>query len=794
MGTISYQWQAAGTNIAGATGANYLLTEAEVGKAITVVASYTDGHGTSESIISAATAAVANLNDAPTGSVTISGIAAQGQTLTASNTLADVDGVGSITYTWQSNGSTVGTGSTYTLTEAEVGKAITVVASYTDGHNTNESVISTATAVVANLNDAPTGSVTISGTPTQGQTLTASNTLADVDGLGTISYQWQAGGVDIAGATNNSYLLTEAEVGKQITVVASYTDGHGTNESVSSAATAAVANVNDAPTGSVTISGTAIQGQILTAGNTLADADGLGTISYQWQAAGTNIAGATGASYTLTEAEVGKVITVIASYTDSHGTAESVTSAQTAAVANVNDLPTGSVTISGTATQGQILTAADTLADADGMGTISYQWQAGGTNITGATAGTYTLTEAEVDKVITVIASYTDDHGTAESVTSSPTSAVTNVNDAPTGSVTISGTPIQGQTLTAANTLDDADGLGVITYTWQADGSDIGTGNSYTLTEADVGSQISVQVSYTDWHGTAESVTSAQTAPVANVNDAPTGLPTISGTVTEDQTLTAVTSGISDADGLGAFSYQWLRDGVAITGATNSNYTLGDADVGTQISLQVSYTDMRGTTEGPLTSAQTASVANVNDAPVADNDSANTNEDTPVTVNLVANDTDVEGDTLVVSAVTQGTNGTVTFAGGSVTYTPNGNFNGSDSFTYTVSDGNGGSATATVNVTVNPVNDAPTGAVTITGTPTEDQVLTADVLSISDAGRAWAPFSLPVADADGRHGPSARGHRQHLHPWRCRCWCPDQRAGELHRRSGHCRIPDQRRG
>ena len=67
-------------------------------------------------------------------------------------------------------------------------------------------------------------------------------------------------------------------------------------------------------------------------------------------------------------------------------------------------------------------------------------------------------------------------------------------------------------------------------------------------------------MSYTDGHGTAETqLTSAQTAVIANVNDAPTGLPVVTGTTTEDQVLTADTSGIADADGLGAFSYQWQR-------------------------------------------------------------------------------------------------------------------------------------------------------------------------------------------------------------------------------------------
>lgn len=93
--------------------------------------------------------------------------------------------------------------------------------------------------------------------------------------------------------------------------------------------------VNDAPTGSVTIAGTAAEGQIVTASNTLADADGLGAISYQWLRGGVAVAGATGATYTLSQADVGQAITVAASYTDQHGTAERVASAATAAVANV---------------------------------------------------------------------------------------------------------------------------------------------------------------------------------------------------------------------------------------------------------------------------------------------------------------------------------------------------------------------------------------------------------------------------------------------------------------------------
>jgi hypothetical protein len=93
------------------------------------------------------------------------------------------------------------------------------------------------TVNIVGSNDAPTGSVTISGTPIQGQTLTAANTLADPDGLGTIAYQWNADGVAINGATDSSYTLTGAELAKAITVAASYVDGNGSFENVSSSAT-----------------------------------------------------------------------------------------------------------------------------------------------------------------------------------------------------------------------------------------------------------------------------------------------------------------------------------------------------------------------------------------------------------------------------------------------------------------------------------------------------------------------------------------------------------------------------
>lgn len=95
----------------------------------------------------------------------------------------------------------------------------------------------------------------------------------------------------------------------------------------------------------------------------------------------------------------------------------------------------------------------------------------------------------------------------------------------------------------------------------------------------------------------------------------------------------------------------------------------------------------------------------VNDSPTAQNDTASTPEDTPITILALNNDSDIDDDSLIINSITQGANGTVTANSTTITYTPNLNFNGIDSFTYTVSDGVNVSNSATVTVTVTSVDD-----------------------------------------------------------------------------------------
>lgn len=258
------------------------------------------------------------------------------------------------------------------------------------------------------------GAVTINGNPVTGQTLTAA--VSDFNGIsGAISYQWAAGGTNIAGATSNSYVVTAGEVGETITVSASYTDDEGFAESLTSAPTAAV-SIPPNSTGVATISGVPSQGETLTASLTDGNGTAGSTFAYQWLGDSVAISGATAATYALTAAELGQVITVNVSYSDDDGYAENVTSAGVGPVTAGASNVVGTVSIGGTLVVGEALTA--TVNDPNGATTVNYQWAADSVDIPAATTQDYTLTAAELGKTMSVTVNYTDDDGFAEGPTS----------------------------------------------------------------------------------------------------------------------------------------------------------------------------------------------------------------------------------------------------------------------------------------------------------------------------------------------------------------------------------------
>ena len=652
---FSYQWVADDADITGATGSTYTLVDSDEDKAVKVRVSFTDDAGNAETLTSEATAGVApKPNSAASGQPTISGTAQVGETLTAGTSgISDADGLTNavFSYQWLTGDSDISgaTNSTYTLADSDEGKAVKVRVSFTDDAGHDESLISAATAAVAMAvaaeNSPAAGAPTITGTARVGETLTAGTSgISDENGLdnATFSYQWLADDADISGATNSTYTLVEADEGKAVKVRVSFTDDAGNDETLTSAATSSVAGrPNSAATGAPTISGTAQVGETLSASiSGISDADGLtnAVFSYQWIADDTNISGATGSTYTLVAADEGKAVKVKVSFTDDAGHAETLTSTATTAAAAATPEPTPpaeppappvplqveAVASATVLKVGEDLHLSAVVTNApDGL-QPRYRWEVDygdGTwweistaeNVVQPNRHTevatfrVTVTYGQTSASDTVTVEWR--HVPAKTVAPKP-------NSPASGQPTISGTAQVGETLTAATSgISDADGLtnATFSYQWLADDTGISgaTGSTYTLIDSDEGKAVKVKVSFTDDAGHTETLSSTATAAVApKPNSAASGQPTISGTAQVGETLTAGTSGIADADGLtnATFGYQWLADDADISGATNSSYTLVDADEGKTVKVKVSFTDDADHAE-TLTSSATAAVA-----------------------------------------------------------------------------------------------------------------------------------------------------------------------------------------
>ena len=554
---------------------SYVVQEADVGKAIKVRASFTDNAGNAESVTSDAVAGpyplTATTHDAPRSH----------------------DGSAAFSFElWFSEAPAVGFATVrdhaFTVTEGSVDNVRRLV----PGNNArweitvtpsseasvtlalNATTKCSAEGAICNVdgvklsgdlelvvpgpsnNSAPTGAPTIGGTARVGESLTASTSdIADADGLSNASftYQWLAADIDISGATSSSYTVVTVDAGKVIKVTVSFTDDAGKDESVTSAATAAVtqppltASTHDVPEshdGATAFtfelrfseepgggfSATTLRDQALTvSGGTITNVRQLETgKNLKWE-------------ITLQPSGNEEVTVILPPTIDcadqgaicaGDGRALSVGQA-ILVLGPLNSAASGAPTINGTAQVGEILTAStSSIADADGVAnaTFTYQWLADDTDISGATTSTYTLVAGDVGKAIKVKVSFTDDDGNAETLTSAATAAVTltggttnslersdqeavEENSAATGAPTINGTAQVGEILTASTSgIYDSDDLTNATYTyqWLADDTEIddGTGSTYTVTDADAGKAIKVRVSFTDDAGNAETLTS----------------------------------------------------------------------------------------------------------------------------------------------------------------------------------------------------------------------------------------------------------------------------------------------
>ena len=298
--------------------------------------------------------------------------------------------------------------------------------------------------------------------------------------------------------------------------------------------------------------------------------------------------------------DVGKTIEVQVTATNAGGSGTPATSTPTATV--IAALPVISVlpTITGTAQQGQTLTAS-TGTWSNTPTSYAYQWESCTTTctaITAATASTYVVVSTDVGKTIEVEVTATNTGGTSAAATSLPTAVV--VPPAPTeiSAPKISGTFVQGDVLTEQHgTWNNAPTS--YSYEWlRCDSTGAtctaiagATAQTYTLTAADVGGELVVLETATNagGSGTAYSaLTSVITTPALVVPvPVSSGPPTVSGVLQEGQTL--VESHGTWSGNPGTFSYEWERCSNvgcgAIPGAVNQTYTLTGADVGQDIAV-----------------------------------------------------------------------------------------------------------------------------------------------------------------------------------------------------------------
>ncbi len=276
---------------------------------------------------------------------------------------------------------------------------------------------------------------------------------------------------------------------------------------------------------------------------------------------------------------------------------------------------TGTVTISGTLQYGEELTAS--VSETNNTGTLSYQWKRDGLSISGATSETYTLSESDITKSISVDVTSSVETGTISSV---GTAAIEKADKAAPAAPSLASKTHNSITLTAVEGCEYYESL------------ELGTRQSspeFTNLVANTGYDFQQRYVETATHKTSpwSGITSIATdeEPI----NALTGTVTISGNLQYGEELTAE---VSETNNTGTLSYQWKRDGSSISGASSSSYTLSESDISKSISIEVSSS----VETGSISSTGTAAIEKADKAaPAAPSLASKTHNS--ITLNVVEN-------------------------------------------------------------------------------------------------------------------------------------------------------------
>ena len=566
-GATGYQWKKNDSNISGATSSSYTTpptTLQDQGAIYTVTASNS---------LRSAYSSGAKLTVAPDPAISTqprsqSVVAGQSATFTVT-----ASGTAPFSYQWKKNGTAIfgATSSSYTTPATSALDTNTLYAVTVSNSLGSTVASSDATLEVTLAPVAPTlGSQPASQTVTVGQTATFSVTPS---GTAPFTYQWKKNGINISGATSSSYTTPVTSIADNGAV---YTVAVGNSAGVitSSDATFTVQPAVTAPALTAQPSNqSVIAGQSATFS---VAATGTAPLSYQWKKDGTHISGATSSSYTTPPISADTAALYTVTVSNSLG---SVTS-NSATVTLISKPSVTTHPSAQTAAEGQTASFSVT---ASGTAPITYQWRKNGIHISGATASTYTTpvnSSADNGAVYSVVVA-----NSAGTVTSN--NATLTVYAAPSISIQPG-----SQTVNAGQTVSFgvvAWGTGTLSYQWSKNGTDISgaTSSGYTspaTTIADNGAVYAVTVS--NAYGTVSSSNALLTVAPAAV------APTFSTQPASQSIPVGQTASFSvTVSGTVPLSYQWLKNGSTIVGATSSSYTtpaISDADNGAVYAVAVS--------------------------------------------------------------------------------------------------------------------------------------------------------------------------------------------------------------
>jgi hypothetical protein len=626
----------------GASKAAYQAVAGDVGHRLVATVTATNPEGATEAG-SAPSAVIAVGPPKHKGRPTISGETVDGRLLTAGDGVWKGTPPFTYTYQWERCGHgpctpiAGATEKTYRAQTDDITHKLRVIVVATNGAGSGK-VLSKPTITVVPGSPVNLVGPTISGIVLPGQALTAN----DGTWVGTppiaFTYQWLScaplggGCSEIAGANESTYTVGTGEIGDSFEVVVTAGNAQG-NASVTSPETSITGGGVQPPVDVLppSILGLAITGQTLTAN------EGVWTgtepaFAYQWELCGASggscaeIPGATESTFTIPDGDAGHTLRVTVTASNAAGTA-SATSEHSLEILGVGPVDTEAPSISGTATAGQILTASSGKWSGTEPILFEYEWlrcnAAGGECSTAAGASllpTYSVVAADVGHTLRVKALAKNIAG-AGSAESAQTSSVAGVPPANVIAPLIVGLTITGQTLTA--TEGTWTGTEPIAYKFQwelcnASGaacSEIAgaTKSSFTIPDGDAGHTLVVIVTATNVAGSVSKASSASTE-ILGVGPKDTEAPSISGTATAGQILTASSGKWSGTEPI-LYEYEWLRCNKAGAECTTAaaasllglTYTVVPADIGHTLKVKVIAKNVAGSA-----SAESGATAEVN--------------------------------------------------------------------------------------------------------------------------------------------------------------------------------------